>query len=215
MQIQQQLNLFMDNKVILYGASGHAKVIIDILQESKVAVDFIIDDNPEIKNISGFKIVYSNITDLTVLKNTIISIGNNKIRKRLATALKTNFAQAIHPNAIVSKTAIVADGTVIMAGAIINTDARIGSHCIINSGAIVEHDCVINDFAHISPGAALAGGVCIGEGSHVGINATIIQNVQIGKWVTIGAGAVIINDIADYAVVVGNPGIIIKFSSNE
>jgi acetyltransferase EpsM len=205
----------MDNKVILYGASGHAKVIIAILQECNIAIDLILDDDVKKERISGFKISYSKLIDLALLKNVIISIGNNKIRKKLRGELKTNFAIAIHPKAVLAKTATVDEGTVIMAGAMINTDVSIGTHCIINTGAIIEHDCVIDHFVHISPGAALAGGVCVGEGSHVGINATIIQNVKIGKWVTVGAGAVVLTDIPDYAVVVGNPGKIIKFSSNE
>jgi acetyltransferase EpsM len=61
----------------------------------------------------------------------------------------------------------------------------------------------------------LAGNVTIGEGSHVGIGATVIQGITIGKWVTIGAGTVIIKDIPDYAVVVGNPGKIIKYNNEN
>jgi acetyltransferase EpsM len=56
--------------------------------------------------------------------------------------------------------------------------------------------------------------VFVGEGTQVGIGACVIQGVKIGKWATIGAGAVIINDVPDYAVVVGNPGKVIKFNSN-
>jgi len=51
------------------------------------------------------------------------------------------------------------------------------------------------------------------EGPHVGAGAVVIPNIIIGKWVTIGAGAVIIKDIPDFAVVVGNPGRVIKINS--
>ena len=54
--------------------------------------------------------------------------------------------------------------------------------------------------------------VFVGEGTHIGINATVIQGIKIGKWATIGAGSVVIKDIPDYAVVVGNPGKIIKYN---
>ncbi len=205
----------MDNNINLYGASGHAKVIIAILKENEITITSIIDDNPKTDIILGNKVINTLNFDLNTLKNTIISIGNNKIRKKLAEKLKTNFSNAIHPKSIVSKTVLVGEGTVIMAGAIINADAKIGSHCIINTGAVVEHDCVINNFVHISPRASLAGAVQIGEGTQIGINATVIQNINIGKWVIIGAGAVIINDIPDFAVVVGNPGKIIKYIENE
>jgi acetyltransferase-like isoleucine patch superfamily enzyme len=59
----------------------------------------------------------------------------------------------------------------------------------------------------------LAGNVTVGEGSHVGIGASVIQGVVIGKWTVIGAGAVVLNDVPDYAVVVGNPGKIIKVNN--
>jgi acetyltransferase EpsM len=73
----------------------------------------------------------------------------------------------------------------------------------------------VEDFVHISPNAALAGNVHVGEGTQIGIGATVMQNIRIGKWVMVGAGAVIIRDVPDYAVVVGNPGRIIKMNPQE
>ncbi len=70
----------------------------------------------------------------------------------------------------------------------------------------------LEDFVHISPNVAIAGGVKIGEGTHIGIGACIIPGITIGKWVTVGAGAIIIKDVPDFAVVVGNPAKIIKYS---
>jgi acetyltransferase EpsM len=51
----------------------------------------------------------------------------------------------------------------------------------------------------------------VGEGTQVGTGASIIPGVKIGKWASIGAGAVIVEDVPDFAVVVGNPGKIIKY----
>jgi len=42
-----------------------------------------------------------------------------------------------------------------------------------------------------------------------------MQNITIGKWCIIGAGCVVINDIPDFAVVVGNPGKVIKIKNNN
>jgi sugar O-acyltransferase (sialic acid O-acetyltransferase NeuD family) len=204
----------MENNIILYGASGHCKVIIDILQSDGQIINSIIDDAPK-QNILGLPVLNSKEYRFSDGQNVILSIGNNKVRKKLAQQLKVIFVKAIHPKAIISNHAIIGEGTVVMAGAIVNPDVKIGQHCIINTGAVVEHDCVINNFAHISPNASLAGGVIVGEGSQIGIGATVIQGIEIGKWVTVGAGSVIINDIPDYAVVVGNPGKIIKVNENE
>ena len=205
----------MDNSVNLYGASGHAKVIIAILNENEIPINSIIDDNPKAETIFGFQVSNTSDCDFKKLKNTIISIGNNAVRKKLSNKVKTNFSKAIHPKAIICKTATIGDGTVVMAGAIVNTETKIGTHCIINTAAIIDHDCVIENFVHISPSAALAGGVVVGEGSHIGINATIIQNITIGKWATVGAGSVVLKNVPDYAVVVGNPAKIIKYNSQN
>lgn len=205
----------MENKITLYGASGHCKVIIDSIENSNNAIHLIVDDNPSIKSILGKPVSASTAVDSSKISNVILSIGNNKIRKILSKQLQTNFSKAIHPSAIISNFATVDDGTVIMAGAIINPDTRIGKHCIINTGAIIEHDCSIADFVHISPNASLAGGVSVDEGSHIGIGSVIIQGIKIGKWAIIGAGAVIIKDVPDNAVVVGNPGKIIKYTKEN
>ncbi|MFM9987035.1 acetyltransferase [Flavobacterium sp.] len=205
----------MENNIILYGASGHCKVVIDILQSNEQSIKTIIDDAPKLKTILGFSILNSIKFDFSRAQNMILSIGNNRVRRELASKLNTNFVIAIHPKSIISKSVFIGDGSVVMAGVIINPDAKIGKHCIVNTGALVEHDCVISDFVHISPKAYLAGGVMVGEGSQIGIGATVIQGIKIGKWVTVGAGSVVIRDVPDYSVVVGNPGRIIKVNENE
>jgi sugar O-acyltransferase (sialic acid O-acetyltransferase NeuD family) len=202
----------MDNSIVLYGASGHCKVIIDILQSNNLEISHIIDDNPLAKRILDFEIVNADEFYFSKEQNMILSIGNNTIRKDLASKLSVNFIKAIHSRAIISNYVVIGEGTVIMAGAILNPDVKIGNHCIINTGAVIEHDCQISDYVHVCPNVSIAGSVIVNEGTQVGIGATIIQGIKIGKWVTIGAGAVIINDVPDYAVVVGNPGRIIKFN---
>jgi sugar O-acyltransferase (sialic acid O-acetyltransferase NeuD family) len=200
----------------LYGASGHCKVVIDIIQKSNLdSIEYIIDDNPNNDVINSIPIIKTQNLNFFKDKSFIITIGNNKIRKGIVDEISTNYLTAIHPNSFLASNVHVGKGSVIMAGAILNSDVRVGDHCIINSGAVVEHDCVISDFAHISPNVSLAGNITIGEGSHVGIGAVIIQGVKIGKWVTIGAGSIILKDVPDYAVIVGNPGKIIKFNSIE
>ncbi|MFY0483143.1 acetyltransferase [Flavobacterium sp. PLA-1-15] len=205
----------MENDICLFGASGHCKVIIDILESNNVSVDFIVDDNPKTNELLSIPVIHSN--ELSDLRNKkmIVSIGNNSIRKKIVANLKTQFFKTIHNRAIVSGYSTIQEGTVVMAGAIINASVKIGSHCIINTGAVIEHDCQINNFVHISPNASLAGGVEIGEGAHIGIGASIIQGIKIGKWAIVGAGTVVIKDVPDYAVVVGNPGKIIKYLNKE
>lgn len=200
--------------MLLFGASGHAKVIIDILKKNNIRVEKILDDEPRVDNIFGIP-VEKNRFDTASCTDAIISIGNNEIRERISKKFQFNYIKAIHPMAVVSEYAFIGEGTVVMANAVINSEARIGRHCIINTSAVVEHDCQISDFVHISPNASLAGSVEVGEGTHIGIGACVIQGVKIGRWATIGAGAVIIRDVPDGAVVVGNPGEIIKIKNSK
>lgn len=205
----------MVNKVTLYGASGHAKVVIAILEQNATAVALIIDDNPNVTQIMGKTVVASSQVALDNLEEVIIAIGNNKVRKLLSEQLSVSFATAIHPNATIAKGTAIGAGTVVMAGVVINPESVIGKHCIINTSAVIEHEVRIEDFVHICPRVALAGNVTVGEGTQVGIGAVVIQGITIGKWVMIGAGAVVISNIPDYAVVVGNPGKIIKYTNQN
>lgn len=200
----------------LYGASGHCKVIIDIILASKqFIIEGIVDDSPTTDTLFDIPVYNGSIFEMLSDKPFIIAVGNNNVRKKIVEKIGAVYETAIHPQAVISRFTAIGAGTVVMAGAIVNADAIIGKHCIINTAAIVEHDCILGDFVHISPNASLGGSVAISEGTHVGIGATVIQGIKIGKWVTIGAGTVIINDIPDYAVVVGNPGKIVKYHTKN
>ena len=196
----------------IYGASGHGKVIIDIIRSINGKITSVYDDNKAVNKVYGFDV--SHELTLEILNcGTVLAIGDNSIRKKVAASFKGNISKAlVHASSEVSESAEISNGTVVMANSSINADVKIGSHCIINTGAVVEHDCILSDYVHISPNSALAGNVEIGEGTHVGIGAVVIPGIKIGSWVKIGAGAVIINDIPDFAVVVGNPGKIIKYT---
>ena len=188
-------------KVYLYGASGHGKVIKDILEAQGNSVKGFVDDNP---NLSDYceRNVYHKAEGLSPM---IISIGINKTRKKIVEKLNCKFATAIHPTAIVSPSAIIGEGTVVMPGAIINADAVIGKHCIINTGASVDHECVVGDYCHIAPHASLCGQVHVGEGTLIGVGASVIPCIEIGEWCTVGAGAAVVASVPDNTTVVGVP----------
>lgn len=191
----------------LYGASGHGKVIKDILEVQDIKVDGFIDDNLGINELSNLPVFHS--TDSA--DEVIVSIGLNTIRKKVADKLGCKIADpAIHPMAIISDSVKVGKGSVVMAGAVVNAETQIGKHCIINTGATVDHECLIGDFAHIAPGAHLCGQVHVGEGTLIGVGSSIIPCVHIGKWCVIGAGSVVVRDIPDGYLAYGNPCKLIK-----
>ena len=190
----------------LFGASGHAKVIIDILKASNELIEGLVDDNPDVDKLMGYDVSHGR-TDISPV---IVSIGLNSVRKKVVNKLTGEFGKAVHPSAIISETVKVGEGTVIMQGAIVQSCAVIGKHCIINTGASVDHECIIEDFVHVSPHSTLCGNVTIGEGTWIGAGTTIIPGVKIGKWCVIGAGSVVTRDIPDGVLAAGNRCKIIK-----
>lgn len=196
--------------MLLYGASGHAKVICSVLESLSMPIHGIFDDNPAIASLNEYNVLGSYKATHLPNDSIIISIGDNKIRKLIANKISHEFGQCIASSAICDRNSQIGEGTVVLHNVIVQRDVVIGKHCIINTSASIDHDCVISDFVHVSPGVTLCGAVSIGEGSHVGAGATVIQNIKIGRWCVIGAGTVVINDIPDYSMVVGIPGVVKK-----
>jgi len=199
----------------LYGAGGHSRVIIDILEDNAVVVKGIFDDDPEnarMKSMpvgAGVRLLGGGaFTELST--PFIISVGSNMRRAEVAWLLNASYGKAIHRTAIISPKALIGEGTVILQGAIVQAAAQIGAHVLVNTGASIDHDNVIGDYAHISPHATLCGHVEVGEGTHIGAGATVIPLIKIGRWSVVGAGAVVIRDVPDFTVVVGNPARVIK-----
>ena len=196
----------------LYGASGHAKVIIDSLKASGKQIFGIFDDNLEVKQLLEFEVSGPFDGDRLGKEELIISVGLNNIRKKIVENLpKTiRYGIAIHPSAIISENATIGFGTVVMQGAVIQSSVSIGSHCIINTTASVDHDCIIDDYVHISPNATLCGNVSVGEGSQIGSGAVVIPGIKIGRWSLVAAGAVVMKNVPDNVLVIGNPARVVK-----
>ncbi|MFQ5795729.1 MAG: acetyltransferase [Candidatus Bipolaricaulia bacterium] len=200
--------------LLIYGASGHAKVVIDIVEcEARHRIVGVLDDDPtrhgslfcghEIIG-GGDRLDGDRYRDCRLL----LTIGDNRVRSSLGErigSLEYKFAVAVHPSAQIARDVTLGPGTVVMANVAVNLGTTIGDHAIVNTGATVDHDCVIGDFVHISPGAHLAGGVCVGPLTHIGIGASVIQEIRIGANVTVGAGAVVVEDLIDGVVAVGVP----------
>lgn len=195
----------------LFGASGHGKVVKDILNANGIKVEAFVDDNLNVNECGGRPVLH----DATGLSPMIVSIGVNRIRKMIVERLKANnpaieFMSAIHPSAVISPSAKIGEGTVVMAGAVINADAVIGNHCIVNTGATVDHDCIVEDYCHVAPGVHISGGTNVGEGTWIGVGSSVIQCLNIGKNCMIGAGSVVVKDIPDNVTAFGCPAKVIK-----
>ena len=209
------------DKVVIFGAGGHGKVILDILLESKANIAGFIDDDEKKtgQTIHGFEILgnWSYLRNKKSIK-IALGIGNNKIRENIFKKAKSKgikLYSAIHPKAVVSRQTKLGEGVVIMAGAVVNPGSILEDGVVVNTGATIDHDCCLKRFSHIWPGAHLAGTVHVGEFSYVGTGASVIQNIKIGSKVMVGAGAVVISNIPDGVTAVGVPAKIIKKNNDE
>lgn len=194
--------------MIIIGASGHGKVIGDIVLARGDRVLGFLDDGKIGETCLGLPVLggsqdYVNHPD----GEFIIAIGNATIREKIATAMEgVTWYTAIHPSAYVSPLGVtIGEGTVVCANAVINPGAVIGKHCIVNTAAVVEHDNQISDFVHISVGTKLAGTVSVGKSTWVGIGAVISNNITVCGGCMIGAGAVVVKNIENSGTYVGVP----------
>ncbi len=207
-------------KIIVYGASGHAKVLLDILERmSEYEIGGLIDDNPELagQQVFGYRVlggqeILSEVKALGV-EACIVGIGDNTIRGALANRLVEHgldLISAIHPSACISRDVHMGPGCAMMANAVVNADSLLGANVIVNTGATVDHDNVIGDCVHISPGVHLAGGVVVGAYSHLGTGVVVIPNISIGENVSVAAGSVVTKDLPDGIVAAGVPARVIS-----
>jgi acetyltransferase EpsM len=193
----------------IYGASGHGKVILDVLEKNKIPVQGFIDDNITSDQFMGYEVL-SPEQVIHSSEQVILAIGDNATRRKIAEKYGFSYLKITDPSSSVSIHTEISEGTVIMAQAAVQPGCEIGKHAIINTAAIVDHDCKIGDFAHISPGVTLCGNVTIGENTWVGAGSIIIQGITIGKNVIVGAGSLIRKNVPDNVLVAGNPQRILR-----
>lgn len=203
-------------KIIILGAGGHAKVLIDALLASNNHIYALTDANSELKGSKVFGIpvigndakILSYNADEILLVNGLGSTHSTVLRKKVYNKWVSKgyeFKSVIHPKAVISNLANIGNGNQVLANAVINAGAILAENCIINTAAIVEHDCQISNHVHISPNATVLGNVKIGAESHIGAGATILQNLSVGERCLVGAGAVVVKSVATEQKVLGVP----------
>ncbi len=155
------------------------------------------------------------LSDAYACRSFFVAIGDNwarwKIAQRLAATVDDiEFPAVVHPSVLVSRSARIGPGSVIMAGSIVATNAIVGEGCIVYTASTVNHDCRMDDYASISPGVHLGGGAAIGMRSSIGIGSTLREKISIGRDSVIGAGSVVLDDIPDDTVAYGVPAKVIR-----
>ncbi len=208
-------------RLLVLGAGGHARVVLDILfQQADRHVVGLLDNNPALhgRRIDGVPVL-GPIDALTELaeqhdaRAVIVAIGDNGVRRGLARQVLRaglSLTNAVHPSATLAESVTVGRNVVVAAGAVICAHSQVGDSVILNTGCLIDHFTMVGEGAHVCPGARVAGRVKIEPGAFVGIGATVVPKVTIGCEAIVGAGAVVLADVAPLATVVGVPARAIK-----
>lgn len=216
----------MEN-ILIIGASGHAKVIVDIIErQNKYRVQGFLDTykqkGEKLFNypILGTEDDLNDISEKYDIYGCFIAIGDNYTRKIMAEKIaalnpRIKFINAIHPTAIIGKKVRLGHGVAIMAGVIVNSDSYIGDFCILNTNSFLEHDGIMHNYSSISSGVRTGGNLTLMECSAICIGAIILENIIIENDTVIGAGSLVNKNIPSLVVAYGVPAKIIRSRNAE
>jgi sugar O-acyltransferase (sialic acid O-acetyltransferase NeuD family) len=202
--------------VLVIGAMGHAKEILDVLDKQNGLSNLVFFDNvtprlPE-RLYDTFPIIRTDAEAKEIFEKDpayILGIGGCLVRYKLTQRMNELGGRL---TSVISNTASIGnfnvylgEGLNIMHGTFISNDVSIGTGSLINANSLIHHDVSVGQFCEISPGAVLTGSVQIGDFTSIGSGAVILPKVKVGANVIIGAGAVVTKDVSDNSVAVGVP----------
>lgn len=207
-------------KLIIIGAGGYAKSVIDSMNLHEYWLCGFIDEYSQKKEHLGFPIFGKRISDIENPKEYkyFIAIGDNTARKKWYDILKSydlELITVIDKTAIVSCGSILGEGTFVGKLAIVNNDVHVGNNCVINTKALIEHGSRVYNHVNVSTNASINGDVQIMEGVFVGSSSVLNGQITINEWSTVGSGAVVVRDVEARTTVVGVPAKNIIYRKNK
>lgn len=193
-------------RLLVVGAGGHGRSVAEAAELSgqfEVAgfPDDALPAGKSVLNVAVLGPIVSMGHHRVAADQTIVAIGNNAVREKLMQQLASaDFVHAtvIHPRAIVSPSAILGEGSAVMAGAIVGTEARLGMGSIVNCGAVVDHHAIVEDFGHLGVNASMAGGTVLGRGAWMQAGAALGYGVTVPAGVTLALGVAVDNKTKKY-----------------
>jgi len=209
--------LGLSRNIVVIGASGHAKVVIDIIEQQGChnIVGLIDSFKEPTTTLMGYGVIgredcIPRLLATGEITGGIVAIGHNWVRHQMAQRIQEcapgfQFVSAIHPSARIAREVALGQGVAIMAGVSINPGTHIGDFCFLNTNASADHDNILGEFSCLQPNAATGGNVRIGAFSSISMGANIIHHVTIGSHTVVGAGSTVLSDLPDSVVAYGTP----------
>ncbi|WP_373999516.1 acetyltransferase [Bdellovibrio bacteriovorus] len=175
----------LSKEILIVGAGGHAKVVTELINESKEwQIAAYIDEScthssfygaPIMRTFSEAKLTFPMVT------SAFVALGDNDARQRWQELLEKSgygLPWIAHSSSVISSTSLIGSGTLIAAKAFIGAQTSIGKGCIINTGCIVDHDVTIGNFTHLSQAVTLCGGSKVGGNCTIG-PGSVLEKLSI------------------------------------
>jgi len=193
-------------RLLVIGAGGHAKVVIDAARCTGFEIAGVVGSPDGVTELLGIPV--SHDAEQIEADGFIVAIGDNGARasefdRRVAEGM--NPATVVHPSAVIADGVTVGRGAFVAAGVVVNVDATIGDDTILNTGCTIDHDCVVGAHSLIGPNASLCGAASVGAGALVGAGASVAPCTSVGVWSVVGAGAAVVDSMPANRVCVGVP----------
>ncbi len=203
--------------VVLWGATGQAKVLHEALVDTAHRLVALVDnrivlspfpDIPVLHGSGGFDIWLKKRGNNNLYGS--VAVGGIRGNERLELLGFLNrrglkLLTIVHRTAFVANDASLGEGCQVLAQAAVCTHAQLGRGVIVNTAASVDHDCIVGNGVHLAPGSRLAGEVTVGARTFIGLGALVLPHLCIGEDVIVGAGAVVTKDIPPGITVIGCP----------
>jgi sugar O-acyltransferase (sialic acid O-acetyltransferase NeuD family) len=215
----------MTTPIVIFGAGGFAREVLQIIQDINAQspgaspwhpMGFVVDSafmggEP----VHGLPILGS--VDWLALHpqvQVVVAVGAPSSRRRIAASIeaqgRNTFATLVHPRAWVGRQVEIGPGSVICAGSLITTDIRLGRHVHVNIGSTIGHDATLGDFVTLNPSVNVSGNVVVGQGCEIGTGSVVIPRADLGDWSIVGAGSVVTKPLPANVTAVGAPARVVK-----
>jgi acetyltransferase-like isoleucine patch superfamily enzyme len=185
------------------------------LGEGTVVEDFCVVGAPPRGSVAGE--LPTSIGPGSVLRSHTVVYAGNIIGRNFQTGNKVNIRESnrIGDNVSVGTMSVIEHHVEVGNGVRIHTQAFIPEFSVLEDGCWIGPNVVLTNAKYPgSPGVKerLAGPI-VRRGAKIGANSTLLPGVVIGEYALVGAGTVVVRDVPPGAVVVGNPGRVIRHIS--
>jgi len=217
-QLKSEQNLGQGRSIVVVGAGGHAKVVVECLRLAGWNVVGCTDSDPSPRFCAGVPVI-GNDDKLSKLfaegvKHALCAIGDNHIREKMGDellALGFEVPAVCGPGAIISPSVRIGSGAMILPAAVVNAETALGDFAIVNTNSSIDHDCTVGRAAHIGPGSVLAGSVHVENRAFIATGCVVIPGRKVGPDTVVGAGSVVVDDLGGGVIAYGSPARVRRF----